>query len=40
MFRLLENGYKIKLIPINQISQPVDSPEDIKVLEKLILQRI
>lgn len=38
MLRLLENGYKIKLIPINQISQPVDSPEDIKVLEKLILK--
>ena len=39
MLRLLENNYKIKIIPISQNSQPIDAPEDIKVVEKLILNR-
>lgn len=38
MLRLLENNFKIKLIPIDQISQPIDTPEDVKVVENLILQ--
>lgn len=38
MLRLLENNFKIKLIPIDQISQPIDSPEDVKVVENLILK--
>lgn len=38
MLRLLENNFKIKLIPIDQISQPIDSPEDVKVVEDLILK--
>ena len=36
MLRLIENDFKVRLIPINQISQPIDSPEDVKVVEKLI----
>lgn len=38
MLRLLENNLKIKLIPIDQISQPIDTPEDVKVVEDLILK--
>ena len=38
MLRLLENDFKIKLIPIDQISQPIDTPEDVKVVENLILK--
>jgi 3-deoxy-manno-octulosonate cytidylyltransferase (CMP-KDO synthetase) len=38
MLRLLENNFKIKLIPIDQISQPIDTPEDVKVVENLILK--
>lgn len=40
MLRLLENNYDIKMIPTNFITQPVDSYEDIKIVESIIKNKI
>lgn len=37
MLRLLENDIKVTMVPTDCISQPVDSIEDIKVVEKILL---
>ena len=36
MLRLLENGFKVQMVPTSCLSQPVDSIEDIKIVEKLM----
>jgi 3-deoxy-manno-octulosonate cytidylyltransferase (CMP-KDO synthetase) len=34
--RALENGIPIKLIPVGDMTHPVDTPEDIEIVEKLM----
>ena len=37
MMRVLEHGYKVRMVPTMHNSQSVDTPEDLKKVEKLIL---
>lgn len=34
--RILENGYKVKVVEVNRDTVPVDNPRDIKKVEKLL----
>ena len=36
MLRIIENGYKVKMIKVNGSFQPVDVLEDVKVVEKIL----
>ena len=36
MLRVIENGYKVRMIPINFINQSVDTLKDLKKVERLI----
>ena len=40
MLRLLENSIPVKMIPTSHISQPVDSIEDLKVVEELMKNQL
>jgi len=33
MFRYIENGYKVKMVEVNDIGLSVDTPNDIKLVE-------
>ncbi|MFN3966985.1 MAG: 3-deoxy-manno-octulosonate cytidylyltransferase, partial [Endomicrobiia bacterium] len=34
--RILENGYKIKVVVVNDRTIPVDNPQDIKKVEEVL----
>lgn len=40
MLRALENGMKVRMVPTNYDSQSVDTPEDLKRVEKLMADRV
>ena len=36
MNRILEHGYKVKMVPTNYNTHAVDTPEDLKKVEKML----
>jgi 3-deoxy-manno-octulosonate cytidylyltransferase (CMP-KDO synthetase) len=40
MMRILENGIKVRMVPTSHISRAVDTPEDLKLVERLMSNMI
>lgn len=36
MLRVLEHGLKVKMVPIHHDTQAVDTPEDLKKIERMM----
>ncbi len=36
MLRIIENGYKVKMVPVEGIFHPVDVPNDVKIVEDIL----
>ena len=40
MLRIIENGYKVKMVDVKGYFQPVDVLEDVELVEQFLLKKI
>ena len=40
MLRIIENGYKVKMVNVKGYFQPVDVLEDVELVEQFLLNKI